>query len=122
MIDVSVVIVNWNTRRLLLDCIQSILSETAERKVEIIVVDNDSHDGSTEAVEREFPSSRVIRNSCNAGFAAANNLGIAASSGRYVCLVNSDVNLLEGCLDRICAYMDQHPETGMIGPRILNRD
>jgi GT2 family glycosyltransferase len=122
MIDVSVVIVNWNTRRLLLDCIQSILSETTEHKVEIIVVDNDSHDGSAEAVEREFPACCVIRNSGNAGFAAANNLGIAASSGRYVCLVNSDVVLLDGCLDRICVYMDQHLVVGMIGPQILNRD
>jgi GT2 family glycosyltransferase len=122
MVDVSAVIVNWNTRQLLLDCIRSILSETAEPKLEIIVVDNDSHDGSAEAVLREFPACRVIRNPRNAGFAAANNLGIAASSGRYVCLVNSDVKLLDSCLDRMCAYMDQHAEVGMLGPLVLNRD
>src|SRR4051812_41629893 len=122
MIDVSVILVNWNTRQLLLDCIQSIVGQTASRRLEIIVVDNASDDGSAEAVDLQFPACRVIRNQRNTGFASANNLGIAASSGRYLCLVNSDIKLLDRCLDRMCLYMDQHSDVGMLGPCILNRD
>ena len=122
MIDVSVVIVNWNTKRLLLECIESIVSGTSRSRVEVIVVDNASYDGSADAVEEAFPGCKVIRNQSNMGFAAANNRGIAASVGRHVCLVNSDVKLLDGCLDTMCVYMDSRPEIGVLGPQILNKD
>jgi GT2 family glycosyltransferase len=120
-IDLSIVIVNWNTKELLLQCIQTIQQTTVEHSVEIIVVDNASVDGSVEAV-RGLPKVTVLCNEKNAGFAAANNRGIGASVGNYVCLVNSDVEVLELCLDRMCKYMDEHPEVGLLGPKVLNKD
>jgi GT2 family glycosyltransferase len=118
--DTSIVIVNWNTRELLLGCIQSILEETRSTTVEIIVVDNASTDGSTEAVKKRFPQVRVLANSENLGFARANNMGIRESGGRHVCLVNSDIIALDGCVDRMVAYLDDHEEIGALGPKTIN--
>jgi GT2 family glycosyltransferase len=121
MPDLSIVIVNWNTKELLLKCIRTALDTTKLRSLEIIVVDNRSTDGSVEAVS-SMAEVKIIVNKKNLGFAAANNIGIRASTGKYVCLVNSDVEVLESCLDRMCHYMDEHPEVGVLGPLVLNRD
>lgn len=120
--DVSIVIVNWNTKPLLLSCLQSIRDTTHTILHEILVVDNASSDASCEAVMAAFPSVILNQNSTNVGFASANNIGIAVSRGRYVCLVNSDVVLLPGCLDVLTAFMDSHPSVGLVGPLVLNRD
>lgn len=120
-IDLSIVIVNWNTKDLLLQCIRTIQQTTLEHNVEIIVVDNASVDGSAEAA-RALSKVTVLCNESNLGFAAANNRGIRGSTGRYICLVNSDVEVLELCLDRMCRYMDEHPEVGLLGPKVLNKD
>jgi len=120
--DVSVVIVSWNARAFLLECLRSIRAFSGEVKVEIIVVDNASQDGSVEAVETQFREVRLIRNSENMGFAKANNIGISLATGRYLCLINSDVKVLNGCVKNLCEYMDAHPEIGLIGPKILNPD
>ena len=77
--------------------------------MEIIVVDNASSDGSAELVENNFPQARLIRNPANLGFAKANNLGIAAGTGRYVCLINSDVKVLPDCISRLVDYCEQNP-------------
>ena len=122
MVDVSIVIVNWNTKKLLLDCIGSILNVTLEHGVEVIVVDNGSHDGSSETVMARFPEVKVICNDSNLGFAKANNIGIRASTGRYICLVNSDIKVLEGCIESLCRYMDSRQEVGLVAPQILNGD
>jgi GT2 family glycosyltransferase len=122
MIDISVVIVNWNTKDFLLDCIQSIVDETLQHSFEVIVVDNGSSDGSLEAVRERFPYVKIIYNDSNMGFAKANNIGIGASKGEYICLVNSDIKLLHGCLDTMCDYMGRHREVGLLGPQILNKD
>jgi hypothetical protein len=90
--------------------------------MEIIVVDNASSDGSQEMVEGKFPQVKLIRSSENLGFAKANNLGFQQSAGRYVALVNSDVEVLPGCLSTLAEYLDQYPRTGNVGPRILNPD
>jgi hypothetical protein len=121
-IDVSIIIVNWNTRDLVVDCIQGILDDTVAHSVEVIVVDNGSTDGSIEALREHFPQITVIVNETNQGFAKANNIGIRASQGRFVCLVNSDVSILHGCIDLMCQYMDQHPDVGLLGPQVLNKD
>jgi hypothetical protein len=121
-LDVSAVIVSWNTRKYLETCLQSLNASAPPPTLEIIVVDNNSSDGSTEMVKQSFPKVKLLRNSLNRGFAAANNQGILASSGRYVCLANSDVRALPGCLDALVAFMDAHPEVGIAGPRILNGD
>lgn len=122
MFDVSVVIVSWNTKKLLLRCIETLFSSTRHRRLEVIVVDNGSSDGSAEAVSSKFADVIVIRNVTNLGFAKANNQGICASSGKYICLVNSDVEVLDGCIDAMCDYMDQHKDIGLLGPRVLNKD
>ena len=90
--------------------------------MEIIVVDNASSDGSPELVENSFPHVQLVRNSANLGFARGNNVGIRNSSGRYLCLINSDVKVLPDCINRLVDYCEQHPEVGMAGPRIIGGD
>ena len=91
--DVSVVIVNWNTRALLADCLRSVLGQTSRYAIEVIVVDNGSEDGSQEAVRTEFPRVKLIENEANLGFDKANNIGIRTAKGRYVCVANSDIRV-----------------------------
>ncbi len=119
---VSVIIVNWNARDFLLQCLASLTPEVCRYSMEIIVVDNDSSDGSPEAVEVRFPHVRLIRSGANLGFARGNNLGIAQSRGRYLALINSDIKVLDHCLTRLVEYCDAHPDAGMVGPRVLGRD
>src|SRR4051794_10583693 len=92
--DISIVIISWNTRKVLGDCLRSVFAGAAGVSVEVFVVDNGSTDGSAEMVGREFPAVRLIRNAENRGFAAANNQAIADSVGRYVLLLNSDTLVL----------------------------
>lgn len=119
---VSVIIVSWNARDYLMQCLASLSSEACRYPMEIIVVDNASSDRSVEAVASRFPNVRLIRNSSNLGFSKANNIGIAQSRGRYLALINSDVKLLPDCLTRLVDYCEQHPEVGMVGPRIFGGD
>ncbi|NLE99082.1 MAG: glycosyltransferase [Propionibacterium sp.] len=116
-VDVSVVIVNWNTRALLLDVIASLRDSTQEASMEIIVVDNASHDGSQAALREHHPEVQLIQNDANLGFARANNIGFAAARGRALCLVNTDVIALDGVIDTLYAYLVAHPEVGAVGPR-----
>ena len=122
MIDISVIIVNWNTKALLLDCVASLYKATRESSLEIIVVDNDSMDGSIYALRKIFPQVQTIVNPENLGFAKANNIGIKKAQGRYVCLVNSDVKALEGVLDKMRIYMESHPEIGVLAPKTFFGD
>jgi GT2 family glycosyltransferase len=117
--DLSIVIVSWNAKRLLHDCLQSIATGLCRFSGEVIVVDNGSTDGSPTMVESEFPDVRLIRNQNNIGFAAANNIGIRHTKGRYLALINSDVVVLAGCFDRLLEHMELQPEVGIIGPKIL---
>ncbi len=121
-VDISVVIVNWNTRVLLLDCVESLIEQTRASTLEIIVVDNASQDGSIEALIKQFPQVVLIRNSENLGFSKANNQGLRIGRGRYLCLVNSDVKALDGVLDKLRAYMENQPEVGVVAPRTVGGD
>jgi len=122
MCDISIVIVSWNTKEFLLDCLESIKLQPPVASMEIIVVDNASTDGSQVAVENQYPDVHLIRNDQNYGFAKANNIGIKESKGRYICLINSDVKVLSKCLTSLYVYIEKNPSIGMIGPRILNSD
>jgi hypothetical protein len=122
MIDISVIIVNWNTKALLLGCVESLYRTTRESSLEIIVVDNASTDGSIDALRKSFPQVQTIVNQDNLGFAKANNMGIKKARGRYICLVNSDVKALEGVLDKIRLYMESHPEIGALAPKTFGGD
>jgi len=121
-LDVSVIIVSWNTRDLLRDCLQSIYEQATEVSFEVYVVDNASKDGSAEMVSAEFPDVRLIRNPDNRGFAAANNQGIAIAAGRYILLLNSDTRVLDRAICRSVAFADDHPEAGVVGCRTLLAD
>jgi GT2 family glycosyltransferase len=116
--DVSVIIVNWNTRDLLCGCLASLLAETRAAH-EIIVIDNDSTDGSTAMVAAKFPDVHVIANASNRGFAAANNQGIAVARGRHVLLLNPDTIVLDGAIDTTLAWLSEHPDVGCVGCQVL---
>ena len=119
--DVSVIIVNWNTRGLLAQCLQS-LEDTVDSSFEVWVVDNASLDGSAAMVQARFPHVHMITNPENVGFVRANNQAIACCQGRYILLLNSDTRVLPRSLDEVVRFMDEHPRAGIAGVQILNPD
>lgn len=120
--DVSIIIVNWNTKELLKNCIGSIYEQPNNVQFEIIVVDNASSDGSAMMVKAKFPQVFLIENTENKGFATANNQGMAIAKGRYVLLLNSDTVVLDGAIAKTVTFADDHPEAAVIGCRVLNSD
>lgn len=120
--DLSIIIVNWNTSELLLQCLASIYHAESHLTFEIIVVDNGSTDDSISAIRARFPEVRIIANDRNLGFAKANNQGLCAGTGRYFLLLNSDTLVLPKALDLLVDYADGHLEAGMVGPKLLNLD
>ena len=137
MIDLSILIVNWNTRDLLAQCLQS-LQDTAHRaqedphkgyalpygsyRAEIVVVDNASDDNSTSIVRERFPWAQLIENARNVGFAPANNQAFQHSTGRYVLLLNSDTIVHAKTIEILIAFMDAYPRCGAGGALLLNAD
>lgn len=121
-IDVSVIILNWNTRDLLAQCLRSVYDTISDLKFEAIVVDNASMDGSVEMVCRAFPQVRLITNAENLGFARANNQAMAASYGRFMLLFNSDAIATPGAVQALVGLADREPHAGIIGAQLLNPD
>ena len=99
--DITVVILNWNTRELLEKCLRSLVCPMKEYEAEIIVVDNASEDGSREMVIATFPQVRLVVNSNNIGFGAGNNTAIPSATGRYVLFLNSDTVVMNGALEAL---------------------
>ena len=122
MIDLSTIVLSWNTAALLADCLRTIPDGARDLTYEVIVVDNASTDGSADLVTAEFPDVKLIRNRENVGFTRGNNQGMAASSGRYVLLLNSDTLVKPQALTRLVAFMDQQAEAGAVCPRLLLSD
>jgi GT2 family glycosyltransferase len=122
LFDVSVVIVSFNTCDLLRECLQSVRRSAGSLRIQVIVVDNASTDGSPAMVEQEFPDAVLIRSHENVGFGRANNLGFQAAQGRYVVLLNSDAFLSAETLGRSVAQMDANPQAGIGGGRLVARD
>ncbi len=128
MTDLSIVIVTWNAKEVLLDALASIEREILPRdddgriETETIVVDNGSEDGSVEAVREGFPWAEVIALPQNLGFAAGNNVGLARAKGRHAVLLNSDTIVRRDALERCVRYLDEHPDVGVVGPQLLNPD
>lgn len=120
MSDLSVIIVNWNTRELLAQCLHSVYNTAGDLSLEVFVVDNASTDGSAAMVRERFPQVRLIENAENVGFARANNQAIRLATGRYVLLLNSDTRALSGALSSLVDFMDAHPQAGAAGARLLN--
>lgn len=119
--DVSIAIVSWNTRGLLLSCLQSIKRQVGVA-VETIVIDNASRDGSVEAIRLIHPGVRIIANATNIGFAAASNEGLRVAAGRYVLLLNPDTELQPDALRRLVEFADHHPDCGVVGGCLLSPD
>jgi hypothetical protein len=146
MIDLSIIIVSWNVRDLLRRCLHSITnnrlpitdnqspitdnqspitdnqSPITDYRLETIVVDNASHDGSVEMVRTEYPHVRLIANVTNRGFTGGNNDGLHIARGRYVLLLNPDTEVIGNALATLVAYADSHPQVGALGPQVLNPD
>ena len=120
--DLSVIIVNWNTKELLLNCIESFYRAVKGLGFEIFVVDNGSSDGSPDSVQRRFPEIELIRNRRNLGFARANNEALRRSTGRYALLLNTDVILTEGAVEKLVEFMDRNATVGVAGGQLINVD
>ena len=118
---VSVVIVTWNGRALLETCLPSVVATTFP-SFEVIVVDNGSSDGTAQWLEQSHPDVRVVALPDNRGFCGGNNAGIEAARGRYVVLLNNDVEVTEGWLDPLVRWMDTHPDTAAVQPKLLRYD
>jgi N-acetylglucosaminyl-diphospho-decaprenol L-rhamnosyltransferase len=121
-VAVSVIVVGYNRRDLLARCLDSVLVDNGEISVEMIVVDNASHDGTSEMVADRFPGVRVIANQANLGYGGALNEGIAVASGRYVLVLNQDIALRPGALQAMVAFAEAHPDAGAVGPRLEYED
>ncbi len=120
--NVSIVIVNWNTKSILRDCLKSVYEQTKDISFEVIVIDNASADGSVDMIKSDFPKVILIENKKNKGFAAANNQGIARAKGRYVLLLNPDTMILDNAIAKTVRFADLHPDAAVIGSRVLNVD
>jgi GT2 family glycosyltransferase len=117
--DVCVVIVSWNTRNILRNCLTSVFEQTEDVSIEVFVVDNNSQDGSADMVRNEFPQVRLIANSENRGFAAACNQGMRAGTARYTLLLNPDTVVLDNAIARCVHYADLHADVGVVGCQVL---
>jgi GT2 family glycosyltransferase len=126
MTDLSIVLLTWNARELALSCLASIertlRAPGAALAVETLVVDNGSHDGTVDAVRARFPWAEPIALPRNVGFAAGNNAGLARARGRHVALLNNATEVLPGCFEACVAFLDAHPDVGVVGPQLLHPD
>lgn len=120
--DLSFIIVNWNTKDLLKPCIKSIYQTVRDHAFEVWVVDNGSVDGSVEMLRQTFPEVNIIENRKNTGFAHANNQALRNISGRYAILLNSDTELTKGAIETLVRFMDKKKEVGICGGQLLNAD
>lgn len=120
--DLSIVIVNWKVRPLLEKCLDSIYEQAGKYNLEIVVIDNDSRDGTTEMVMVQYPEVIMIALPSNNGFARANNLGIKRSSADLVMLLNPDTEITPGFFETIFDYFKKNPEVEILGPQLLNPD
>jgi GT2 family glycosyltransferase len=122
LIDLSIVIVSWNTKEYLLPCLRSIFEKGQGMGSEVILVDNGSQDESGSEVKKVFPSVHVIKNEENFGFAKAVNQGLQKASGKYALLLNPDTQVKRGAIEQLVSLMDTHLEAGAVGAQLLNTD
>ena len=122
MVQLSIIIVNWNTKEFLLPCLSSIFEKEQRISREVIIVDNGSRDGSVNEVRNTFPLVHLIENEKNLGFAKAVNQGLQKASGRYALLLNPDTQVKKGAIERLVSFMDAHSDVGVAGAQLLNAD
>ena len=121
-IKLSIIIVSWNVKQELVDCLRSLEENPPSFSYEVITVDNASTDGSIETLQKDFPSVKLIINKENRGFAAANNVGIKQSRGEHILFLNPDTLVHEGALDILINFIDKNKDVGACGPKLLNDD
>jgi N-acetylglucosaminyl-diphospho-decaprenol L-rhamnosyltransferase len=122
VLDLSVVIVSWNTNDLLRGCLTSLYHSEGDFSFETVVVDNCSSDGSADMVREEFPQVRLIESEINGGYAYANNQGLRCFQARYYLLLNPDTVLPPDALHRMLEFLDSRPEVGIAGPKLVMAD
>lgn len=123
--NLSIVIVSWNTRSLLAACLETVQSELArmpDLTAETFVVDNASSDGSQQMIRERFPWVELLENQANLGFGAANNQALRRANGEYVLLLNSDTEVEQNAFEILINFLEGHPEAGAVGPLLLNSD
>ncbi|MFB0521955.1 MAG: glycosyltransferase family 2 protein [Desulfatiglandales bacterium] len=120
--DISIIVVSYNTKDRLLDCLASIFETTRGISFEVWVVDNNSADGTAEAIREQYPAANMITNKENLGFAAANNQAFRRMNGKYAVLLNSDAVLTNGAVKELYDFMEATPEAGMACGQLLNQD
>ncbi len=118
--DLSVIIVNYNVKFFLEQCLKSVLKSGKGLDMEVIVIDNNSVDGSVEMIREKFPSVKLIANAENSGFSKANNQGINISRGKYVLLLNPDTVVEDETFPKVVRFMDEHPDAGGLGVKMLD--
>ncbi|MFZ2399921.1 MAG: glycosyltransferase family 2 protein [Smithella sp.] len=119
--DLSIIIVNWNTCNILHDCLTSIRNSRGGIEIEVFVVDNDSSDGSREMVQKDFPEVHLINSGGNIGFGRANNLAIPLATAPYILFLNPDTIVNHKALDKMCAFLNNNPRTGVISCKIMDQ-
>jgi len=120
--NLSIVIVTWNSEEFIRNCLDSIFLSQGNFTSEVIVVDNGSSDETAKIVEQLYPQVNLIQNKKNLGYAKANNQGIEKAKGEYILLLNPDTQVLEDSLSLMCEFMEENPEIGALGPKLLNPD
>ncbi len=120
MLDLSIIIVNYNSKNYLVDCLQSIERQTSGVSIEVWVVDNNSKDGSPEEVRKSFPKVRLIQNPDNPGFSTSLNKALSKMEGRYALLLNPDTLILESAIDRMFQFMENNSKVGILGPKVYD--
>jgi len=118
----SIIIVSWNVRQDIINCLGSIYDHHHSKPFEIIVIDNASSDGSTQEIKEQFPQVTCVANNQNYGFAGANNQGIKLAKGEYLLFLNPDTIVHQGALDCLIDFMDDNKGVGACGPKLLNED
>jgi GT2 family glycosyltransferase len=120
--DLSIIIVNYNTREILRKCLLSVLASRTGFSYEVFVSDNGSKDGSQEMLRKDFPQVKLLENKANLGFSKANNIAIRQAAGRLILLLNSDTEIKSDNLDFAVKYLDEHPAVGAVGGKVLLPD
>ena len=119
---VSVIIVSFNVKQYLLHAINSIHQSQYAGEVEIIIVDNNSFDGSVSVIQKSFPDIMIYKNKVNVGFGKAANQAAGKATGEYLLILNPDTIIQENTISKFVEYLEEHPDVGIIGPKILNAD
>ena len=120
---VSIVIVNYNVKDLILKCLHSIIKFSSNlNELEIIVVDNNSSDDSVSVIKKTFPEVFVIENNINVGFPVANNQAFKIAKGEFIFMLNPDTEFLDDAIPQLSAFLEENPTTALVAPKLLNTD